>query len=83
MRGHVLTTTGKRLEDLGIPDFIDIVYSYSINSPENRTQFRSGMMAYYFDYKENEVEGAEDMTFEGFQKSSLSMIDELDAFQLG
>lgn len=71
------------MENVGIPDFIDVVYAYSINSSEHRPQFRSGMMSYFFDYKQDEVQGAEDMSFEGFQKSSLSMIDELDAFQLG
>lgn len=83
MRGHVLTTTGKRLEDVGIPDFIDIVYAYSINSPDKRTDFRSAMLGYLFDFKEEAVESAEEMTFDGFQRQSLSMIDELDAFQLG
>lgn len=42
---------------------------------------RSGMLSYIFDYKE-EGEENEDMTFDGFRKSSLSMMDELDAFQL-
>jgi len=71
------------LEDVGIPDFIDIVYAYSINSPDKRVDFRSAMLGYVFDFREQADESAEDMTFEGFQKSSLSMLDELDAFQLG
>lgn len=40
------------------------------------------MLGYIFDFKED-VEEDQDMTFGGFQKQSLSMIDELDAFQLG
>lgn len=41
------------------------------------------MLGYIFDFKEEEVESAEEMTFDGFQRQSLSMLDELDAFQLG
>lgn len=82
IRGHVLATTHERLEDVGIADFIDIVYSYSINSPQMRNEFRTAMMAYIHDYKVDEPEGAEDMSFEGFTKSATSMLDELDAFQL-
>lgn len=80
MRGHVLTTTGKRLEELGIPDFIDIVYNYAINGSDHRGTSRSSLLGYLFDLK-SEAEAAEDMTFSGFQKQSLSMLDELDSFQ--
>lgn len=83
MRGHVLTTTGKRLEDVGLPDFVDLVYTYSINAPSERNSMRTAMLNYIFDLKTEQQQYAEDMTFEGFQKQSLSMLDELDAFQLG
>jgi hypothetical protein len=69
------------LEHTTVDEFIDIVYTYSINSPDMRNAFRSAMLAYVFDYKTDEPE--EEMTFKGFQKNALSMLDELDAFQLG
>lgn len=78
MRGHVLTTTGKRLEDVDIADFIDLVYSYSINTPSERNTARKSMLGYVFGVKTTDEEGNEDMTFDGFQRSSLSMLDELD-----
>lgn len=61
-------------------DFIDVVYSYSINSPEMRNDFRGAMLSYIFDYTEATAE--EEMTFDGFQKQALTMMDELDAFGL-
>lgn len=84
MRGHLLGTTGKKLEKVGVRDFCDIVYAYAINSSEHRTTFRSAFLGYAFDFKEESV-ADDDMTFEGFTKQSLSMLDELDAFnnQLG
>lgn len=82
MRGHLLTTTGRRLEAVGVADFCDIVYAYAINSSEHRGTFRSGILGYMYDFTEKSEEEA---TFEGFQKQSMSMLDELDAFtqQLG
>lgn len=79
IRGHLFTTTGTKLEEVGIPDFIDICYSYALNSPEHRADMRTAMMGFMFDYAQ-EVE--EEKTFEGFKKAALnpSMLDELDAF---
>jgi hypothetical protein len=76
VRGHLLTTRGKRLEDVGIPDFIDIVYAFAINTAPNEA--RTGMLSYMFDFKPEGEEAAEDMTFDGFKSASLSMLDELD-----
>lgn len=76
----MLGTTGKRLEKIGIPDFIDVVYSYSINSEEMRNDFRSAMLSYIFDYSTETQE--EDMTFDGFQKQALSIMGDLDAFTM-
>ena len=64
---------------MGIRDFIDVVYAYSINSPQMRNEFRSSMTSYIFDYKED-IAADEDMTFDGFQNQALSMMDDLDAF---
>ena len=61
-------------------DFLDIVYSYSINSTELRGQFRTAMLGYLFDIKEEKEEDT-DKTFSGFTKSAGSMLDELDAFR--
>lgn len=47
-----------------------------------RNDFRSAMLSYIFDYTP-ELSGDEDMTFDGFKSQSMSMLDELDAFQLG
>lgn len=82
MRGHLLTTTGTRLEDTGIHDFLDVVYAYVVNSPEHRGEMRSSILKYMFDIHE-ETETNEDMTFEGFSKSAMSMLDELDSFEVG
>jgi hypothetical protein len=82
VRGHLLTTRGQRLEDVGQADFIDIVYSYSVNSPELRNDFRSAMVGYMFEIT-TEEERQEDMTFTGFTKQSINMLDELDAFRDG
>lgn len=70
------------MEKLDLRDFCDVVYSYSVNSPEHRGLYRSSFLGYVFDFKEQEDEEA---GFQGFQKQSLSMMDELDAFtnQLG
>jgi hypothetical protein len=67
------------LEKVGIRDFIDIVYSYAINSPEMRHDFRTAFLGYAFDYKVGRA-AEEDLTFEGFERSALDMLDELDAF---
>jgi len=77
VRGHLLTTTGKRLENVGIRDFCDIVYAYAISGTEVRHDFRKAFTVYIFDLK-TEKPDDEDTTFEGFQKQSLSMLDELD-----
>lgn len=45
-----------------------------------RNDFRSAMLSYIFDY--NDVVVEEEMTFDGFQKQAISMIDDLDAFIL-
>lgn len=47
-----------------------------------RNEFRSAMLGYLFDIK-TEEEMQEDMTFTGFTKQSMSMLDELDAFRDG
>jgi hypothetical protein len=80
IRGHLLTATGRRLEDLDVHDFLDVAYSYGINSPESRDTIRSGILGYMFEFAEAEAEG--EMTHEGFVKQALSpsMLDELDAF---
>jgi hypothetical protein len=78
VRGHVLTTTGRRLEDVDIADFIDLVYTYAINAPSERNSARKSMLGYVFGVTISDDEENEDMTFEGFQRSSLSMLDELD-----
>lgn len=67
---------------MGIGAFCDIVYAYSVNSPDSRNDLRSGMLGYIFDFVEPENEAKEDMTFDGFKKSALnpSLLDELDAF---
>lgn len=83
MRGHVLTTTGRRLEDVDIADFIDMVYDYSINMPSERNTARKSMLGYIFGVKITNSGETEDMTFDGFRNSSLSMLDELDSFELG
>ena len=71
------------MEEIGIPDFIDVVYAYSINSPEMRNDFRSAMLAYVFEYTmESGEEQEEEMTFDGFQKQALNMMDDLDEFGL-
>jgi hypothetical protein len=36
------------------------------------------MLSYIFDFKPEGDEAAEDMTFDGFKSSSMSMLDELD-----
>ena len=69
---------GKRLEDVDLGDFIDLVYNYSINMPSERNNARKSMIGYLFDVKTDQEDGGEDMTFDGFQRSSLSMLDELD-----
>lgn len=76
----MLTTTGQKLERLSQGDFVDVVYSYAVNSPEMRHDFRTAITNYMFDLKPP-VE--EDNSFEGFAKQSMSMLDELDAFKLG
>lgn len=48
-----------------------------------RQEFRTAMLGYVFDYSTKDSANDEDMSFEGFQKQSMSMLDELDAFQLG
>ena len=68
------------MEKVGIRDFIDVVYAYSINSPQMRNEFRSSMSSYIFDYKEAAPEAAEDMSFDGFQSQALSLLDDLDEF---
>lgn len=85
MRGHWLTTTGGRLEEASIEDFLDLVYTYSINSPEIRHDMRSSILGYAFDFQEEAEEKEADKTFDGFKKQALnkSMIDQLDAFSLG
>lgn len=76
----MLTATGAKLEDLNLGDFLDVVYSYALNSPENRNVIRSGILGYVFDFMENEPEDAP--TFDGFKSQALnpSMLAELDAF---
>jgi hypothetical protein len=78
----LFTTSGRRLEDIGQRDFVDVVYSYAINSNELRHEFRKALLGYVFDYVVT-APAEEDKTFEGFTKQSMSMLDELDAFQLG
>lgn len=78
VRGHVLTTTGRRLEDVGVADFIDLVYAYAVNSPTERNVSRKSMIGFMFDAKADDGEEGEDMSFDGFQRSSFSMLDELD-----
>jgi hypothetical protein len=39
------------------------------------------MMSYIFEF--TEIGGDEEMTFDGFQKQAMSMLDELDSFTLG
>lgn len=46
-----------------------------------RSDFRSAMLGYMFDFKAAAPE--EEMTFQGFTKSAMSMLDELDAFNNG
>lgn len=82
MRGHLFTTTGKALENIGQRDFIDVVYAYAVNSPEMRHEFRSALLGYVFDIP-TELDAEAEQTFEGFTKQSMSMLDELDAFKLG
>ena len=82
MRGQWLTTHSQRLEDAPIEDFLDVVYSYSVNSPELRFDMRTAMLKYIFDFTE-EKEMDEDMSFEGFSKNALSLLDELDSFAVG
>lgn len=69
---------GKRLEDVDLADFIDLVYNYSINMPSERNSSRKSMIGYLFNVNTTDEEGTEDMSFDGFQRSSLSMLDELD-----
>ena len=69
---------GKRLEDVDLADFIDLVYNYSINMPSERNSSRKSMIGYLFGVKTDDEEGNEDMSFDGFQRSSMSMLDELD-----
>lgn len=80
IRGHLFTTTGRRLEDLDVRDFLDVAYAYSINAPESRNQIRTGILGYMFEFTEAEKEG--EMTHEGFVKQALTsnLLDELDAF---
>ena len=78
----MFTTTGRRLENIGQRDFVDVVYSYAVNSSELRHEFRKALHGYIFDYTVAPPP-EEDKTFEGFTKQSMSMLDELDAFQLG
>jgi hypothetical protein len=70
---------GKRLEDVDLGDFIDLVYNYSINAPSERNSARKSMLGYVFGVTISDGdESGEDMTFDGFQRSSLAMLDELD-----
>jgi hypothetical protein len=66
------------LEHLDLRDFIDIVYTYSINSPDMRHAFRSSMLQYAFDFKEAGQDDEDTPTFEGFKGKALSMADLLD-----
>ncbi len=70
------------MEDLDLRDFIDIVYTYSINSPDMRHAFRSSMLQYGFDFKEEGQEPEPELTFDGFKRDAMSMLDELDNFGL-
>lgn len=81
LRGHLFATTGKRLEDLDVRDFLDFAYAYAINAPESRNVVRSGLLSYMFEYAEDEPEG--ELTHEGFVKQAMSpsLLDELDAFR--
>ena len=47
-----------------------------------RNDFRSAMVGYLFDIKTEKTE-EEDMTFTGFTKQSMSLLDELDSFRDG
>lgn len=71
------------MEDVDIADFIDMVYDYSINMPSERNTARKSMLGYIFGVKITNSGETEDMTFDGFRNSSLSMLDELDSFELG
>lgn len=83
MRGRWLATHNERLEDASIEDFLDVVYSYSIDSPDLRFDMRTAMLKYMFDIKEEtDPEMDEDMTFEGFSKNAMSLLDELDTFEV-
>lgn len=81
MRGHLLTTQGRCLEDVGISDFLDISYAYAIGAAERRSDFRSSILGYMFDFNEDKA-AEEDKTFAGFQKQASSMLDQLDSFTL-
>jgi hypothetical protein len=83
LRGHLLTTSGRKLETVGQRDFIDIAYAYAVNSTEMRHEFRKAINGYAFDYASAEKATEDDMTFDGFTKQSISMLDELDAFNDG
>jgi hypothetical protein len=82
VRGHLLTTTGKRLEDVGQRDFLDIVYAYAVNSGEMRHDFREAFLTYSYDLP-TAISPEEAGSFEGFTKQSLSLLDELESFTLG
>lgn len=79
MRGHWLTTHNERLEEASIEDFLDVTYNYAINVPETRFDMRTAMLTYMFDLEKEDTPN-EDMTFEGFSNSAMSMLDELDSF---
>ena len=83
MRGHLLATSGRRLEDTDQSEFLDITYAYAINPySEHRNDFRSSLLGYIFDYADAVSDEEGDTTFEGFQKQSLSLLDQLDNFGL-
>jgi len=67
---------------VGQRDFIDITYAYAVNSTELRHEFRKAINGYAFGFS-TAPPPEEDMTFEGFTKQSMSLLDELDAFNNG
>lgn len=74
----MLTTTGRKLETVGQRDFLDIVYSYAINAPDMRNPLRTAMVGYLYDI-DTQTKPEEDKSFEGFTKSAMSLLDQLDA----
>lgn len=75
MRGHLLTTSGQRLEDFDIRDFLDVVYAYAIAGGEDRTMSRDWFTEYIYDLTPDKIGNAD------FDVQSKTMINELDAFR--